>query len=408
MELTTASNGPAGKAVPLDGYQRRLVVFLSVATFFEGYDFIALSQILPTLRGEFQLTPRGGGAMVGAINVGTMLAALLVRRADVWGRRRVLALTIAGYTLCSLATAFAPEVYSFSALQMLSRVFLIGEWAIAMVYAAEEFPAERRGLVIGLIQGFSSLGSIACAGVVPLLLRSAWGWRSVYVVGAVPLALMAFARRNIRETSRFEHAAHADRAPLLALLIGPWRSRVLIVALAWFFTYACTQTAITFWKEFAVAERSFTDKAVGASITLAAVGSMPLVFGAGKLIDVVGRRAGAVVIFVLTALGVAGAYSLRDHVALTVALGVAIFGTSAVLPVLNAFTSELFPTETRGDAFALANNLLGRAGWPAPGRSRRPGRSAPAARRGCRTSVAAARSRPARRGRAAPRRSPRA
>jgi putative MFS transporter len=301
--------------------------------------------------------------MVGVVNAGTMLAALLVRRADVWGRRRVLALTIAGYTLCSLATAFAPEVYSFTVLQMLARVFLIGEWAIAMVYAAEEFPAARRGFVIGLIQGFASLGSIACAGLVPMLLRTSMGWRSVYLVGAVPLALMAFARRNIRETSRFEHARPETRAPLLELLTGPWRGRVLLVALAWFFTYACTQTAVTFWKEFAVADRGFTDKAVGASITLAAVGSMPFVFAAGKLLDVAGRRVGAAVIFLLTSLGVAGAYTLHGRAALTVALGMAIFGTSAVMPVLNAFTSELFPTEARGDAFALANNLLGRVSY---------------------------------------------
>jgi putative MFS transporter len=34
-----------------------------------------------------------------------------------------------------------------------------------------------------------------------------------------------------------------------------------------------------------------------------------------------------------------------------------------VPPVLNAFTTELFPTEYRGDAFAWANNLLGRLGY---------------------------------------------
>ncbi len=33
-----------------------------------------------------------------------------------------------------------------------------------MVYAAEEYPADRRGMVIGVIQGYSSAGSIACAG----------------------------------------------------------------------------------------------------------------------------------------------------------------------------------------------------------------------------------------------------
>ena len=40
-----------------------------------------------------------------------------------------------------------------------------------------------------------------------------------------------------------------------------------------------------------------------------------------------------------------------------------IFSASAVLPVLNAWTTELFPTALRGDAFAWTNNLLGRVGY---------------------------------------------
>jgi len=42
--MTSSSPPP----VPFTAYQRRLFVFLGVATFFEGYDFIAISQLLPT------------------------------------------------------------------------------------------------------------------------------------------------------------------------------------------------------------------------------------------------------------------------------------------------------------------------------------------------------------------------
>lgn len=360
---TAPTTAPAG-SVPLSAYQRRLVVFLSVATFFEGYDFIALAQILPTLREEFHLSRAQGGVTVGVINIGTMLAAVLVRRADVWGRRKVLGLTIVGYTLCSLATAAAPEVVSFALLQLLARVFLLGEWAIAMVYAAEEFPAERRGFVIGLIQAFASLGSIVCAATVPIMLRSPLGWRTVYVVGAVPLLIMAFARRNIRETARFEAAeVKPSSRPITALLRGPWRDRVLVVALCWFLTYFCTQTGITFWKEFAIAERGFSEKAVGLSVSVAAVLSMPMIFGVGRLLDRVGRRRGAALIYTLTAVGTFLSYTLHGRWALTAALSLAIFGASAVLPVMNAFTAELFTTEHRADAFALSNNLLGRVSY---------------------------------------------
>ena len=135
------------------------------------------------------------------------------------------------------------------------------------------------------------------------------------------------------------------------------------LAIIWCFTYMCTQNAVVWWKEFAVNERGFTDGQVGLAIMIAAVGSMPLVFLAGKLLDVVGRRKGAVIIYVITAIGVAASYSLESYWALTAGLVAGIFGASAVLPVLNAFNTELFPTKLRGDAYALANNLLGRVGY---------------------------------------------
>lgn len=350
---------------PLSPYQIKLFIFLSVATFFEGYDFLALTQLLPNLRAEMDLTPAEGGLMVSFINFGTVVAYILVRRADKWGRRRVLNITIAGYTIFTFASGLAPGVVVFALLQFAARIFLIAEWATSMVYAAEEFPADRRGMVIGVIQGCSSLGSIACAGVVPLLLQTEYGWRSVYFVGILPLLLLAFFRRNLRESARFEAQATEARAPrgIFHVWSTPYRRRILQLGLIWALTYLCTHNAITFWKEFAMSARGLTDAQVGQSISIAAVGSMPLVFYAGKLIDQIGRRAGAVVIFALAAVGVVGCYQLHGQWPLTAALVLGIFGASAVLPVLNAFTSELFPTDLRGDAFAWSNNLLGRIGY---------------------------------------------
>ncbi|KYF77189.1 MFS transporter [Sorangium cellulosum] len=362
--MTTAA--PASKT-PFTPYQRRLFWFLSVASFFEGYDFLALTQILPNFGAEMGLAARHEGLLVGFINAGTMIAYLLVRKADAWGRRRVLTVTIAGYTVLSVLTGFAPNVYVFAVLQLLARIFLLGEWAVSMVVAAEEYPSDRRGMVIGVIQAFSSLGSIVCAGVVPLLLSTSYGWRSVYFVGGIPLLVMAVARRGLRETARFEQAA-AERQgegaqPFTRIWRSPYRARMLQLALIWGLTYVCTQNAVTFWKTFALRERGFTDAEVGASITFAAVVSMPLIFVSGKLLDVVGRRRGAVILYVLAAAGVLGAYSLGTRAGLTFALVFAIFGASGVLPVLNAYMTELFPTNLRGDAIAWSNNLLGRIGY---------------------------------------------
>lgn len=353
------------KPAPLTHYQRKLFVFLGVATFFEGYDLFALAQILPNLRADLGLTSAQGGLLVAVANVGTVLAYLLIYRADRWGRRRVLTITIAGYTFFSFLTALSFDAWSFAIFQLLARIFLIGEYAVAMVYAAEEYPADRRGMVIGVIQACSSLGAIVCAGTVPLLLETSLGWRSVYLVGTIPLLIIAVARRSLRETERFarEATGRDEASSFLRILRGPYRNRVLQLGTIWALTFVCTQNAVVFWKEFALSERGLTDAQVGAMLTIASLVSMPLVFASGKLLDLIGRRRGAVVIFGVTTLGTIASYTLDSQAALTCALVLGILGTSAVLPVLNAFTTELFPTALRSEAFAWSNNIIGRSAY---------------------------------------------
>jgi MFS transporter, putative metabolite:H+ symporter len=349
----------------LTSYQKRLFVFLSVANFFEGYDFFAITQLLPSLRETFGLSPQQGTWLITLINFGTILAYFMVRRADRWGRKRVLSVTIVGYALFTFLSAWAPNAIAFGVLQMLARIFLLGEWAISMVVAAEEFPAERRGTVIGVVSASAGLGSIVCAGVVPLLLRTPLGWRSVYLVGVVPLLLMMYARRELKETERFTASAAPQKPeqPLTAILRGPHRRRVLELGAIWFLSYICTNNAVTFWKEFALAERGLTHGQIGLIMTVAALVSMPLVFYAGRMLDVIGRKRGAAVIYAATILGVLGGYTFQGVPALMISMTVGIFGINAVLTVLNALMTELFPTEARGSAAAWSNNLIGRIGY---------------------------------------------
>lgn len=347
-------------------YQKRLFLFLSVATFFEGYDFTALSQVLPNLRADMGLTEGEGGLIVSAISVGTVVSYFLVRLGDKWGRRRVLALTILGYASFTFLTGISRGAIDFTLYQFTGRVFLIAEWALGMVIAAEEYPAGQRGFVLGVLQAFNSLGSITNAAVAPFLLETAFGWRSVYFVGIIPLLLLAYARRGLRETQRFAAYAAARtevRRPLGAILRGPYKKRVLQMALIWGLTYMCTNTVVVFWKEYAVAEAGFTDRQVAKALTLASLIAMPFIFSIGKLLDAWGRRRSAVLIYGVSAVFVVLAYQLTGFWTLTISLSFAIFAAIALLALLNTFTTELFPTDLRADAFAWCNNLLGRIGY---------------------------------------------
>lgn len=349
-------------------YQKKLLGFLSVATFFEGYDFFALTQVLPHLRTEFALDHAEASQLLGVVNMGAVLAYALVSKADRYGRKAVLNITILGYTLLSAASGLAPNVIVFGLCQLLARIFLIGEWATSMVIAAEEFPKERRGFALGMVGAMAGLGSVLCVAVVPALTK-AFGWRSVYFVGVLPLLLVAYARRGLRETSRFETKSESKEGEsnIKGLLKSAYRGRAIRLGLIWFLTYLATQNAVSVWKDYAMTELNLSETAAGGTMTIAALVALPVAFLTGPLIDLVGRRIGATLILTLTSLGVYGSYSLAPGALLTIALTFAVIGVSAVLTALNAFTTELFPTEVRGSAFAFSNNILGRTGyWVSP------------------------------------------
>ncbi len=343
-------------------YQLRLLVFLSVATFFEGYDFLAITQLLPNLREYWDLPIEAPGRIVAVVNIGTVLALFVVRMADRLGRARVLTITIVGYTFFTLLSGLATNIYFFVGAQLLARIFLLAEWATSMIIAAEEFPPERRGLVLGVIQAASALGSIACAVLVPVLLETTYGWRSVYFVAALPLVLVAYARRDLKETRRFLEAGKS-RENLLDIWKTPYARRVIMVAGLWFISYAASQNAISFWKIFAMEERGFTDRDVGRAIAIASVLAVPMALLVGPVIDTLGRRRGAVIVYALSAAGLYLSFTLESQLALTGALVLGIFGATAFLPIANAYTNELFPTHLRGSAFAWSNNILGRLSY---------------------------------------------
>lgn len=347
-------------------YQWKLFIFLSVATFFEGYDIMAVSQILPNLRADFGLSKSTGGAVISIIAFGALLSYFLIRYADKMGRRKALTLTIAGYTIFTFLTGLSPNVVFFAGFQLLARMFLLAEFGVSMVYAAEEFPAKDRGMVIGVIAACSSFGAIVCGGIVPLLLKTPWGWRMVYFVGVIPLVLIAMARRNLKETRRYAEQAKnkcTQNNSFFYLLRTPYRKRIFELGLIWAIGYVGSSTALYFWKDFAVTERDLTDEQVAICITIAALCTLPLIFFAGKLADAIGRKPAALVVLLCTSIGVALAYLPHSQVVMTVGLCLGIFGMNGSNAVMNAFTTELFPTQIRSEAYAWSNQLIGRSAY---------------------------------------------
>ena len=86
------------------------------------------------------------------VGIGAVVGFLLAAQGDRIGRRRLLLITVTGYTLATLATALAQNLMWLATAQFVAEIFLQGEWAVAITIIVEEFPHEHRGRALGAVK----------------------------------------------------------------------------------------------------------------------------------------------------------------------------------------------------------------------------------------------------------------
>ena len=193
-----------GKPPPLTQHQWKLLGLVGAVTFFEQYDLYLFALNLKQIQAELGMAESDLGLLGAIVRAGAFLAVFLAMAADRYGRRLLLLITILGYTIFTGLTAVASSAEAFVVYQMLVRCFGAAEILIAAVVIAEEFEPEHRGWGIGALFGIQACGAGFAALMFAFVDYLPWGWRSLYLVGLVPLALVAYWRRTLPETQRFQ------------------------------------------------------------------------------------------------------------------------------------------------------------------------------------------------------------
>ncbi|MBY0274776.1 MFS transporter [Candidatus Binatia bacterium] len=181
-----------------------LLGLVSLAYFFENYDLSLMMSALSYIAADFGIPESQLAGYTGLIRLGALPAFLLVPLADRLGRRRMFLAAVAGIALLTFATAFAPSVGAYVAIQMLVRTCVLVASTMAFVIVAEEFPAEHRGWGIGMVGALGACGFGFGAILFGFVERLPWRWRALYAVGVFPLLVMPRLRRGIPETRRFD------------------------------------------------------------------------------------------------------------------------------------------------------------------------------------------------------------
>ncbi len=349
----------------LTTYEWRVVAVLGTANFIDSYDIAILGLALPQIQEGLAIAESQVGALTAIIRLGVLPALLFTLLADSLGRRRVLLLTILGFTLATFITAFAANKSQFAAFQFVARMFIVAEGMLAVVVIAEEIRARHRGWGIGVLSAFGALGHGLASVIFALVEILPYGWRALYALGALPLLLLAWFRRSLRETRRFvayrervnDQSAWRTAVVPVKHLIRMYPGRLIALCAALFPVAFTLDAALIFVSKTLQQTHGYAPAQVTVLFLTVGVAAPLGNLLAGWLGDRWGRKRVLVAAMITNALGLLAFYNWSGPL-VPVAFGVMLFSLQIVSPLFAALGAELFPTSYRSTASGVRQVVM--------------------------------------------------
>jgi MFS family permease len=334
----------------------------------DAMDFTLYLMAINTLQAEFDISNAASGWVTTAGLLTSAAGGLLFGFvADRVGRTRALTWTILIFSVCSLGSATAQDLFQLLVWRALLGFGLGGEWAAGAVLVSETWPPEHRGKAAGIMQSGWALGYILAAVLAAVALPRI-GWRGLFALGGLPALFILWVRRNVPEPEVWTNRRKAvgpDNP--FAELFGRVLLRRTMVASA-----LTTVVMFAYWGLFSWLP-SFLGKPVeaggaGLDIVRSMAWLVPLQLGAfagylsfGFLEGRFGRRP-TFIMFLLASAVLAPVYGLLAREAwLLMLIGPVLgFVGHGYFSVFAAMLAEQFPTRVRGTGQGFTYNV-GRA-----------------------------------------------
>lgn len=352
-------------------YLWALMAMLASATVFDAFNIAILSTVAPVIQKLHGLNHTQWGLVNLIIRIGAVVSFFILMLADRFGRRAVITLTILGYALFTGLTGMSQSIEAFTAWQFCARIFLAAEFAMALIIIGEEYPTRWRSFGIALLGGIGALGTIF-AFLAARVVLTHYDWRTMYLLGLIPVALVFFFRLGMRETRRFEAlresgGTHTSLREQLSALRIPfqrrYRKRSLLVTLIWNCNHLVTSPAVTFWTIHAARDLGYGPEQY--TIVVAAGYLVGFLVGApvaGFCMNRFGRRLTCALYYFGAAASIFTLFQVDsgDLLLQTALMSVTIVTFLGANAATSTFATELFPTEIRATGYSWTTNLFGR------------------------------------------------
>jgi MFS family permease len=167
---------------------------------FDGMDGVIFALVAPMVIKEFSLTvPEYRSGLQIALFVGIAGLYFWPWLSDRLGRRTLLAVNIALFSLLMPVVALSPTFAIFVVARSLVGFALNGEWSLGSMLVAETWPARLRGRVISITRSTWCLGASLAGGITGLVAAD-FGWRIAVMVPGVIALLAIYVRATCPES----------------------------------------------------------------------------------------------------------------------------------------------------------------------------------------------------------------
>ena len=334
--------------IELDSQQRRTLLWAGLAVTLAAFDGSVLVLALPAIANDFHARVPALANLGSLLALGAIGALPLSTLADRFGRRRLIAIGVAGFSAANLASAFAPSLLALGLVRLVAVVFETLVGAVATALIVEEAPPGRRGQAVSALAVASGVGAAITVLAYPLLVPH---WRWLFAAGGIGLLAVPFVWRALPEGRTWQRVGPTKSA-LRVLLGRPWLARAAVIACFTALTAVLLEPAGLFFTLFASRDLHMSPGLISAVIVASGFVGFTCYLAGGYITDRFGRRLPGVVLTAGTAIAT-GLSFVTGTAGFVVGNVLWSALASASTPVFGAWSGELFPTRARATAESL-------------------------------------------------------
>ena len=333
----------------LDTRAAMVLGLLAAAQIVDGYLGTVLTQTISFATDEFGHGNSAQGWVLGITRAGVLFSLVTVALADRRGRRSMLIFAGVGSCALTLLGGLSPDIWTLGGSQLVARGLSTGLGILIAIIAAEEMPARSRAWAASVLVLSAGFGSGLAVNVLRLADLGPRGWRGVYLVAGLGIAVILWVGRRLPETLRFTQSADTAAPVPTPTQRDRRRQRLILLAGSAFLLSMFYSPASSFQNDFLKDEQGFSASGISNFTLVTATPAGLGVLLGGHLAETRGRRrVGATGLLIGSAFAALAYFSGGAALWVITLLGVVLGGIA--VPALAVYGPEMFGTHDRGRA----------------------------------------------------------